>query len=48
MRSFETDAGLGQLKGLVHLRELSLSETQVKDNGVADLQRALPKGSISR
>ena len=41
-----TDAGLGHLKDLVYLKELSLIETKVTDKGVADLQKALPRARI--
>ncbi len=37
-----TDAGLVYLKGLTKLSTLWLSQTQVTDAGVAELQKALP------
>ncbi|MCH8047578.1 MAG: hypothetical protein IID44_28110 [Planctomycetes bacterium] len=43
-----TDAGLQHLKGLKNLRELFLDETDVTDEGVKELQRALPTCRIRR
>jgi len=42
-----TDEGLKSLKGLSHLEELDISSTKATDAGVADLQKALPKCSIT-
>ena len=41
-----TDAGLVHLKELTSLETLTLSETQVTDAGVAELQQALPDCKI--
>ena len=41
-----TDAGMVQLKELTSLEPLTLSETQVTDAGVAELQQALPDCKI--
>ena len=41
-----TDAGLVHLKGLTGLQTLGLRGTQVTDQGVADLQKALPNCEI--
>jgi hypothetical protein len=43
-----TDVELRYLENLVHLKELSLIETKVTDEGVADLQKALPRTRIAR
>jgi hypothetical protein len=40
------DAGLLHLRGLAPLRELDLTKTKVTANGVADLQKALPRCRI--
>jgi hypothetical protein len=37
-----TDAGLEHLKGLTKLERLLLEQTQVTDDSIADLKRALP------
>ena len=42
-----TDAGLGHLKELTNLQELHLERTHVTSAGVKDLQKALPKCTIS-
>jgi Leucine-rich repeat (LRR) protein len=42
-----TNAGLEHLKGLTKLRVLYLSDTQITDAGVAELQKALPDCEIS-
>jgi hypothetical protein len=38
-----SDEGLVHLRGLTELRELDLTESNVTDAGLADLQKALPK-----
>jgi hypothetical protein len=43
-----SDAGLMRLKRLGRLRNLSIENTKVTDAGVAELQKALPKLTISR
>ena len=43
-----TDAGLKELKHLKQLTRLDLGQTKVTDDGVADLQKALPGCRISR
>ena len=43
-----TDAGLKELKDLKQLTYLQLGHTGVTDDGVADLQKALPGCKISR
>jgi tetratricopeptide (TPR) repeat protein len=42
-----TDAGLKHLKGLRRLQHLGLVRTQITNNGVAELKRALPNIEIS-
>ena len=42
-----SDRGLIHLKGLTNLRTLNLTGTQVTDAGVQDLQKALPKVTIT-
>jgi hypothetical protein len=42
-----TDAGLEHIKGLTRLRNLSLKDTRVSDEGVKELQEALPNCEIS-
>jgi hypothetical protein len=42
------DSGLLRLKGLGRLRNLSIENTNVTDAGVRELQRALPRLTISR
>jgi len=41
-----SDAGLRHLRGLATLRELDLTKTKATANGVADLQKALPRCRI--
>jgi hypothetical protein len=36
------------LKGLAHLKEVSLSETEVTDRGIADLEEAVANVRITR
>jgi internalin A len=51
LRLFHTgvsDGGLVHLRGLARLRNLSIENTKVTDTGVRELQRALPKLTISR
>jgi len=43
-----TDAGLVHLKGLGNLKALDLSATRVTDDGVKQLQEALPNCAIVR
>ena len=43
-----TDAGLKELKHLKQLTSLYLGITKVTDDGVADLQKALPDCKITR
>ncbi len=43
-----TDAGLAHLSGLTNLRGLDLRGTRVTEEGVAQLQRALPNCRIER
>jgi hypothetical protein len=43
-----TDAGLECLKGLTELEWLNLKNTQVTNDGVNKLQRALPHCKIER
>jgi len=43
-----TDAGLVHLKGMTSLQWIFLQETQVSDAGVTELQKALPRTTISR
>ena len=43
-----TDAGLEHLKELKQLKYLNLSGTNVTDDGVQDLQKALPSLRIVR
>jgi hypothetical protein len=42
------DEGLGQLKGLTQLPELSVLGTHVTEGGVEELQKALPKVKVHR
>lgn len=42
-----TDAGLKHLEGLTTLKRLSLVQTDVTENGIAELKRALPGLNIS-
>ena len=43
-----TDAGLHHLKGLKQLQSLLLCDTQVTEEAVADLERALPQLDVGR
>ena len=43
-----TDAGLVHLKGLSSLQTLDLRFTQITDQGIADLKKALPNCKISK
>ena len=43
-----TDAGLKELKDLKQLTRLNLADTKVTDDGVAELQKALPGCKITR
>ena len=43
-----TDADLAHLSGVTALETLDLSDTQVTDGGVGELQKALPNCEISR
>jgi hypothetical protein len=42
-----TDAGLDQLKGLKHLRNLYVWQTKVTDSGVKKIKAALPNLDVS-
>jgi hypothetical protein len=42
-----TDEGLKHLKGLEFLQRLELGETEVTENGVRALQKAIPECGIS-
>ena len=43
-----SDEGLTHFQGLSNLRKLKLLNTQVTDDGVAELQKALPDCKITR
>jgi hypothetical protein len=43
-----TDAGLGQLKSLMHLKTIYLPGAKVTSVGVADIHKALPRLEIER
>jgi len=43
-----TDKGLAELKGLTALETLGVSDTQVTEAGVLDLQKTLPKAKVRR
>jgi len=43
-----TDAGLVHLTGLINLQTLALARTQVTNNGVNEIQQALPSVQVHR